>query len=216
MSAPGSAGADTGCGAPRVPTGNLYDKYGSTNPVARRLMAGFERALGELLSLADPRSVLDVGCGEGVLTDRIALLPGVQRVVGVDLADPQLASQWAARRRSGGPQFRVMRAEQLDFGDGEFELVAALEVLEHLPRPELALAEMARVASGWLLLSTPREPLWRALNVLRGAYVLALGNTPGHLHHFSRRRLRALAACHGEVVASRSPLPWTMLLARLR
>ncbi|MEA2450301.1 MAG: hypothetical protein QOG63_2233, partial [Thermoleophilaceae bacterium] len=50
-----------------VPTGNTYDKYGSENPVVKRLMAGFESALDELWGLAAPRSILDVGCGEGVL-----------------------------------------------------------------------------------------------------------------------------------------------------
>ena len=50
-----------------VVTGNTYDKYGSTNPVVRRLMAGFERDLDELLARAQPASVVDVGCGEGVL-----------------------------------------------------------------------------------------------------------------------------------------------------
>ena len=73
-----------------VPTGNTFDKYGSTNPVVRRLMAGFERTLDELFSEAAPRSVLDVGCGEGVLTAQWAraLAPG--RVVGTDLEDPKL------------------------------------------------------------------------------------------------------------------------------
>src|SRR4029078_12259896 len=47
-------------------TGNTYDKYGSTNPVVRRLMAGFERTLDELFVQAAPQSILDVGCGEGV------------------------------------------------------------------------------------------------------------------------------------------------------
>ena len=48
-------------------TGNTYDKYGSTNPVVRRLMAGFERTLDELLRQGARESLLDVGCGEGVL-----------------------------------------------------------------------------------------------------------------------------------------------------
>jgi hypothetical protein len=46
-----------------VPTGNTYDKYGSSNPVVRRLMAGFQRTLAELFERAEPDSVLDVGCG---------------------------------------------------------------------------------------------------------------------------------------------------------
>ena len=53
-------------------TGNTYDKYGSTNPVVRRLMAGFERTLDELFAQAAPKSLLDVGCGEGVLTHKWA------------------------------------------------------------------------------------------------------------------------------------------------
>ena len=41
-------------------TGNTYDKYGSTNPVVRRLMAGFEGTLQELFTNADAQSLLDV------------------------------------------------------------------------------------------------------------------------------------------------------------
>ena len=55
-----------------VPTGNMFDKYGSRNPVVRRLMAGFEHALAGLMRQADPVSVLDLGCGEGILTLRWA------------------------------------------------------------------------------------------------------------------------------------------------
>jgi ubiquinone/menaquinone biosynthesis C-methylase UbiE len=54
--------------ATEVPTGNTYDKYGSQNPVVKRLMAGFQGSLDELLREAGPESVLDVGCGEGIVT----------------------------------------------------------------------------------------------------------------------------------------------------
>ncbi len=55
-----------------IVTGNTYDKYGSGNPLVRRLMAGFERDLDDLFAAAAPSSVLDVGCGEGVLVQRWA------------------------------------------------------------------------------------------------------------------------------------------------
>jgi 2-polyprenyl-3-methyl-5-hydroxy-6-metoxy-1,4-benzoquinol methylase len=199
-----------------VPTGNTFDKYGSGNPVVRRLMARFERTLDELLGVAAPGSVLDVGCGEGVLTARWArrLAPG--RVVGIDLDDPKLTAEWATRMAEN-LEFRTTAAGQpLPFDEGEFELVAAIEALEHVPDPEQLVADMARVAGGHLLVSVPHEPLWRFLNVARGAYVRQLGNTPGHVNHWSKRAFVRLLADHGDVIETRSPFPWTMLLVRVR
>jgi ubiquinone/menaquinone biosynthesis C-methylase UbiE len=195
--------------------GNVNDKHGSVNPVVRMLMTRFEAVLNDLLDRAAPRSLLDVGCGEGVITQRLArrLAPG--RVVGIDLEDARLRAEW---ERHGAPnlEYRVADAERLPFADGEFGTAIALEVLEHLPEPEPAVAEMARVAAGGhLVVSVPREPLWRALNVARGAYLADLGNTPGHLNHWSRPAFARLLARHGHVLQMRSPLPWTMLLVRV-
>ncbi len=201
-----------------VPTGNTYDKYGSTNPVVRRLMAGFERTLDELFTIAAPDTILDVGCGEGVLTeqwaDRKRPSPPT-RIVGIDLEDPKLAAEWASRSRPN-LTFATMEVERLEFADGDFELVAATEVLEHVTNPELALAEMARVAGRHLLVSVPHEPLWRALNMARGAYIRQLGNTPGHLNHWTRRSFVSLLGRYGDVVEVRAPFPWTMLLVAVR
>jgi SAM-dependent methyltransferase len=197
-------------------TGNTYDKYGSTNPIVRRLMAGFEGTLQELFTQADPRSLLDVGCGEGVLTHQWAQRLGDERrVVGIDLDDPALHAEWA-KRSAPNLSYRVMKAENLPFADDEFDTATAIEVLEHVPDPEHTVAEMARVAQRWLLVSVPREPLWRALNLARGAYWKDLGNTPGHVNHWSKRSFVTLLSRHGEVVQARSPFPWTMLLVRLR
>ncbi len=196
------------------PTGNTFDKYGSSNALVRRMMAAFERALDDLLGQAAPASVLDVGCGEGVLTARWAERLGNGRVVGVDLEDPELRAHWARRDRSN-LEFRAAGAERLPFGASEFDLVAAIEALEHIEGAERTLAEMTRVARRHLLVSVPHEPLWRAMNLARGAYVRSLGNTPGHVNHFSKRTFVRLLARHGDVVQVRSPFPWTMALVQV-
>jgi 2-polyprenyl-3-methyl-5-hydroxy-6-metoxy-1,4-benzoquinol methylase len=197
-----------------IVTGNTYDKYGSSNPFVRRMMSRFERSLDELLDRAAPRSLLDVGCGEGVLVHRWALRLGGGRLVGIDLEEDSIQAGWA-ERQAPNLEYRVMRAENLPFADGEFDLASAIEVLEHVPDPRHTLSEMARCAGRHLLVSVPREPLWRMLNMARGAYWPALGNTPGHLNHWSRRSFIELLSRHGEVVEVRSPFPWTMLLVRL-
>jgi 2-polyprenyl-3-methyl-5-hydroxy-6-metoxy-1,4-benzoquinol methylase len=197
-----------------VVTGNTYDKYGSENPVVRRLMASFERTLDELMAQARPQSLLDVGCGEGVLVHRWALSMPQARLVGIDLEEQSIQAGWA-ERQAPNLEYRTMPAEDLPFAENEFELASAIEVLEHVPDPEHTLAEMARCASRHLLVSVPREPLWRMLNMARGAYIGQLGNTPGHLNHWSKRSFTKMLARHGEVVQARSPFPWTMLLVRL-
>jgi 2-polyprenyl-3-methyl-5-hydroxy-6-metoxy-1,4-benzoquinol methylase len=197
-----------------VVTGNTYDKYGSANPVVRRMMAAFERDLDELLERSAPASMLDVGCGEGVLVHRWAQRLSECRVVGVDLREPSIQDGWA-QRQAPNLEYRVMEGEELPFATGEFDMASAIEVLEHVPDPEHTLREMARCAERHLLVSVPREPLWRMLNLARGAYWSALGNTPGHLNHWSRRAFVQLLSRHGEVLELRSPFPWTMLLVRL-
>jgi 2-polyprenyl-3-methyl-5-hydroxy-6-metoxy-1,4-benzoquinol methylase len=205
---PGDA---TGTG---IATGNTYDKYGSTNPVVKRLMAGFESTLDELWAQAAPGSILDVGCGEGVLTHKWAERLGEGRIVGIDLDDDALKSEWQKRQRPN-LEYRVQEATALPFADNEFELASAIEVLEHVPEPANTIAEMARVAGKWLLVSVPREPLWRGLNMARGAYLKDLGNTPGHVNHWSKRAFVRELSRVGEVVEARSPFPWTMLLVRV-
>lgn len=197
-----------------VPTGNTFDKYGSKNPLVRRLMSGFHSSLDELWARASPENLLDVGCGEGVLTSEWAERLGEGRIVGIDLEDPKLQAEWATRRRPN-LEYRVEEATALSFRDGEFDLAAAVEVLEHVPDPEATVAEMARVARRWLLVSVPREPVWRMVNMARGAYWSDLGNTPGHINHWSKRSFVELLSRHGKVEEIRSPFPWTMLLVRV-
>ena len=197
-----------------VPTGNTYDKYGSQNPVVRKLMTGFESSLDELWGIASPRSILDVGCGEGVLTCKWAERLDDGRIVGIDLDDPKLRAEWETRRRAN-LEYRVEEATSLSFAADEFDMATAIEVLEHVPDPNATLAEMARVAKRWLLVSVPREPLWRMLNMARGAYWGSLGNTPGHVNHWSRVGFVSLLTRHGKVEEIRSPFPWSMLLVRV-
>jgi ubiquinone/menaquinone biosynthesis C-methylase UbiE len=192
------------------PAGNTYDKYGTRNPVARFLVERFLRAVTAAVTEVGPASVLDVGCGEGVVTERIARLLRGAAVVGLDVGDPRLVAEWN-ERAADNLVFHAGSAYSLPYPDGAFELVCALEVLEHLERPAAGLDELARVSSRAVIVSVPREPLWRALNLASGRYVRALGNTPGHVNHWSRREFVRFAARAGEIRAVRTPLPWTVV-----
>jgi len=194
-----------------VPTGNTYDKYASSNPVERRLMAGFFAALDACLPARAPGSVLEVGIGEGEVSARVLeRYPGAT-VTGVDLPDPALAAEWRER----GVVALFGDIARLPFPSGAFDLVLAIEVLEHVPDPAASLAELARVSRRDLVLSVPREPVWRVANMARGKYLSALGNTPGHVQHWSRRGFSRFVASQLAVTTVRSPFPWTMVAARV-
>ena len=178
-------------------------------------MAGFERTLDELFSQADPQSLLDVGCGEGVLTHKWAQRLAPRRVVGIDLEDPAIQAEWE-QRQAPNLEYRVMKAENLPFADGEFDVATAIEVLEHVPDPAHTVAEMARVAAALAARLACRASRCGARSTWPAAPTCKdLGNTPGHLNHWSKRSFVQLLSRHGEVVEARSPFPWTMLLVRL-
>jgi len=198
-----------------VVAGNVYNKYETSNPVAKHLVRRFRDELNELWRSAAPHSQLDVGCGEGVIAGEWARLAPDLQLTAVDLNDGGLRASWADAERSN-LTFACADAMDLPYAEDEFDVVSAIEVLEHVADPERALEEMTRVARHCIIVSVPREPLWRMLNMTRGFYVTSLGSTPGHLHVWSKRafiRLLNTAGCVREV---RSPIPWTIALVDLQ
>jgi SAM-dependent methyltransferase len=189
----------------QTPTGNTYDKYGTGNPIERRLMTGFFTALDRMLPVDPPARVLEVGAGEGHVAVRVRDRYPAAQVVTFDLPDPALTGSWEAGRGVFGS------ADDLPFPDRTFDLVLAIEVLEHVPWPARVLAEMCRVAAGPLVASVPREPLWRVLNLARLKYVRQLGNTPGHVQHWTKRGFAREVGGQFRVEAVASPLPWTVV-----
>ena len=103
----------------------------------------------------------------------------------------------------------------LPFPDSSFQIVTAFELLEHLDDPETALREIRRVCNGWLVASVPWEPWWRAGNLAHGRYMRELGNTPGHVNHWTRAGFRRLLEPHGYVDHLETSPVWSLARVRL-
>jgi ubiquinone/menaquinone biosynthesis C-methylase UbiE len=192
--------------------GNNYDKYASKNPIEQKMMAGFFGALDRMLDGLAPKVVVEIGAGEGRITERLTARFPDATVVGLDLPDTNLAEEWDD---IDVPMF-FGDATRMPFVDRSIDLVVGLEVLEHVPQPERALADIARVCRGTAILSVPREPIWRAGNMARGRYLTDLGNTPGHVNHWSAKAFERFVATRLSVSDVAKPLPWTMLRATTR
>ncbi len=104
------------------------------------------------------RDVLDAGCGSGdflrVLQRRLAFDGRSARMRGIDLSPGAVAR---AKSTLPDASFSVADIEAIPCGPGAFDLVVALEVLEHVQSPQAVLIELMRVckAGGTLLVSVP-------------------------------------------------------------
>jgi len=196
------------------PAGNYYDKYQSKNPVEQHLMRRFLKCFDRLATMTAAHDAHEVGCGEGNLAMRLAER-GVS-VRGFDIA-PEVIETAAenARMRGFDIPYRTGSIYDLQPGADSASLIVCCEVMEHLEEPDRALAILASVARPYLLVSVPREPVWRMLNLLRGAYVAQAGNTPGHVQHWSTRAFVKFLQQEFEIIKVERPLPWTMVLCRV-
>jgi ubiquinone/menaquinone biosynthesis C-methylase UbiE len=140
-----------------------------------------------LLSLQPGERVLEVGCGRGLLTNRIAER-GVD-IVGID-ANPQ------APELAEGERVLHMRAEDLSFDDSEFDAIVSVHAIEHIPPLEEAFEEMVRVLKpgGRAMFIYPAEPIM-GLYAIPTAIILhgnPLKAREVHCHKLSPRKVRSM------------------------
>jgi trans-aconitate methyltransferase len=110
-------------------TGNYFDKYGSDNPLVRWVVGRYLETLYALLERHPFDAVLDAGCGEGAIVDRIIDRYAPRRVVGLDV-DPDLLARLG--RTHPDHEFRIGTLQ--DYHDPDpYDVVLCLEVLEHIP-----------------------------------------------------------------------------------
>jgi len=195
-----------------VVIGNVFDKYASRNPIVKYMMKGFESALDDFVLKAKPHSIHEIGCGEGYYVLRWNEQGLLAKGCDFSKQVIEIARDNAVRCGISPYIFNSRSIYDLEVNQDSADLVVCCEVLEHLENPEAGLHALQRVVGKHLIVSAPREPIWSTLNLARGKYIAHWGNTPGHIHHWSKAGFIQLVYKYFEVVEVRSPLPWTMLL----
>src|SRR5215469_15628034 len=159
-----------------------------------RLMGRWSVPVGEVFLewLAQPSGLqwLDVGCGNGAFTELIVKRCAPAKVEGLDPSEAQIAY---ARTRPGArlAQFRQGDAQATPFTDNAFDVAAMALVINFIPDPAKAIAEMARVvrSGGWVGTymwdvtngGSPTEPIAAAMRSMGNAYVTAPSHTASRL-----------------------------------
>lgn len=199
--------------------GHKYTEEGS-GKIGSKLLDGYFKTVEKLLQATGKLEskkklkAIELGCGEGFSTKRFRdMLPS-----NIELSASEYVAELVPKAQQLNPDVKVIQESvyELTHKDGTFDIIFFPEVLEHLDFPDKALHEIKRVLKndGVLILGVPNEPLWRALNMMRGKYLKDFGNTIGHLNHWSPWGLTKFIESHfGVVKIRKNPLPWTVVLA---
>lgn len=134
-------------------------RYGNWKRYNPALDARYELTVRAVQGLGLGGSLLDVGCGDGMLMSRVA--PLFDRVVGVDADASAIGLAAGKLRGRANCEARHVASYDLPFADETFDVVTSADVIEHLKDPGQHLREITRVLrrAGALVLTTPQ---WRA------------------------------------------------------
>jgi SAM-dependent methyltransferase len=168
----------------------------------------FDRVLAHLERYCKPGRLLDVGSGPGFLV--AAAEQRGWKASGIDL------NEWAVEYgRRLGIDLTVGDPTSLDVGDGELQAITMMDLIEHLPDPEAAVAEAARAIrpGGALAVLTPDAG--SAVGRMLGGRWPELARPKEHTALFSVKGLSALLSRHGFAPASRHSVGKIATLATL-
>lgn len=157
-----------------------------------------------------PSSIHEVGCGEGHVISRYI---GQERLLsGSDFSKSIID---IAQTNYGGKGIFFKDIDVYNLSKNESaELILCCEVLEHLQEPAFALKKIHDISTPYAIFAVPREPIWRVMNVVRGAYLKNWGNTPGHLQHWNLDQFLSLLQPNFKIIDIKKPFPWVMVLTK--
>jgi ubiquinone/menaquinone biosynthesis C-methylase UbiE len=193
---------------------NNLKKHQTNNPFARFLINRFYRKLVSQARRQKPKTILDVGCGEGFTITRIKKALPYSTIEGTDISQSSLDF---AQKIHQNIRFQASDVQQkIPYNDDSFDLVLCTEVLEHLKRPEKALKELARVTKKTCIISVPHEPYFSISNLSRGKNIRMLGKDPEHINFWNTKSIRKVLGKMFAIRKITTSFPWIIIICEKR
>jgi 2-polyprenyl-3-methyl-5-hydroxy-6-metoxy-1,4-benzoquinol methylase len=196
---------------------HIDKNYTSSNPIVRLVLDRLLRCLAKTLLDLDALylSGLEIGCGEGNITQYLSKMGIIGNIVATDLQPKKLQF---AKYQNQNVVFIASDINSLVFKEGTFDYILAMEIFEHLTDPNGAMNELRQVAkkNAFLIISVPHEPFFHWGNLFRGKYLRRMGRTPSHLNFWSRKQFRAFLTQHVKILEESvmETFPWLFYLCR--
>jgi hypothetical protein len=131
------------------------------------------------------------------------------RVLGIDVKDSVIQ---IAKRTIPEFNFENINILQSDIINDKFDLVLAIEVLEHIPHADAYVRKLSLLSARKLIISVPHEPLFQIANFLRGRDMIRLGNHPEHIHHWSPNMFKKFLSPYVRPTRVYRKFPWIIAI----
>jgi ubiquinone/menaquinone biosynthesis C-methylase UbiE len=155
-----------------------------TNP---DVIVRFKHMILPLIEKTNSTKILDVGSGDGYLVYALGTVGNLAD--GIDISPYRV--NYAIQKY--GEHFKVGSAYNIDAVDGQYQMVIASEVIEHLDDPDKAIQEFKRVTDRYILLTVPYKEK-KVLDVC--PHCLKMFCRSGHINYFDNEKIKELTQKH--------------------
>jgi len=187
------------------------EKYRERSAIKRFLLKRFLKKINRLFVSCQPHRVLEIGCGEGFVLGFLSTLHPEVKYLGIDIDSQQL--------KLLKEHFPTIITSQEDIINTDpagrnFDLVLAIEVLEHINDYQKALNNISQFSNKYILISVPWEPAFRLSNLLRGKNIKRWGNDIEHVNNWSKKKITKIVSDYFNIIRAEISFPWTVILAQ--
>ena len=170
-----------------MPEDHMDKLYNSSNLLVRYVHVKRLDTIAQMIPPQGNLKILDAGCGEGHLIDKLHRKNSEASYYGIDIAEPAMRR---FKERCPYAELRTMDLITIGFEDEFFDIIICSEVLEHIHEYETVTAEMGRTLKkgGNLIITFPNERLWTFSRfLLRRNPVKEIG----HINSFNPGKMKA-------------------------
>lgn len=192
------------------------NKYNCRHPFVTKRLDTFFKGVTDLMSGLNNKTILSLGCGEGIDLRRIYDL-SPHRADSYCGLDFNLNALRMSLSILDGISFKPICGDvsSIPIRLRNFDLIICLELLEHLRDPTRILEEISRQFVGQCIFSVPNEPLYRLTRMLLFRQnVREFGNHPEHINHWSAGAFRRFLKRYFIVKRVVTPFPWIVALCQ--
>ncbi len=177
-----------------MPEDHMDEVYTSKNPLVKFVHNNRLDRVAESIPQKDGLKILDAGCGEGHLLERLTKKNSSHQYHGIDITDIALKR---AKERCPSANISKMDLSDIGFEDETFDVITCSEVLEHIPEYPEVIEELKRILKkdGQLIITFPNEPLWTFSRFLIGRNPAKI---PDHVNSFTPKMMKNAVNLHVE------------------